>query len=157
PDQNLQSLTLATSPDAHQSMGRSDGAQGPRVAATGLKAMGNRAGVVPCREPADPPPDSDRPPPRRRDEHHRRHRMIHRRRHTYRPHFDHLDDRCLPAALSPSQLEAAYGLSTSSTAGAGKTIAVIDAFNDPNIAAELAAFDGAYGLPGTSANISNYL
>jgi subtilase family serine protease len=83
--------------------------------------------------------------------------MIHRRRHTYRPHFDRLDDRCLPAALSPSQLEAAYGLSTSSTAGAGKTIAIIDAYNDPNIAAELAAFDGAYGLPGTSANISNYL
>jgi hypothetical protein len=46
----------------------------------------------------------------------------------------------------PAQLQSAYKL-PSSTAGAGQTVAVVDAFNDPNAAADLAAYRSAAGLP----------
>ena len=46
--------------------------------------------------------------------------------------------------LTPSDLGGAYGLNT--TGGAGQTVAIVDAFNDPNIAADLATFDSQYGL-----------
>jgi subtilase family serine protease len=61
---------------------------------------------------------------------------------------------------TPAQIRAAYGLPalassasgvTSAQAaqmGAGQTIYLIDAYNDPNIAAELATFDSKFGLPG---------
>jgi subtilase family serine protease len=60
-----------------------------------------------------------------------------------------------PTGLSPSQIIAAYGFnkipsfskSYNTTAGAGETIAIVDAFNDPNIASDLAAFSSTYGLP----------
>ena len=46
----------------------------------------------------------------------------------------------------PASLQRAYKL-PSSTAGAGQTVAVIDAFNDPRAAADLAAYRSAWGLP----------
>jgi hypothetical protein len=46
--------------------------------------------------------------------------------------------------LTPSDLATAYGLTT--TGGSGQTVAIVDAFNDPNIAADLATFDAQYGL-----------
>jgi len=49
--------------------------------------------------------------------------------------------------FSPAELQAAYGLSTSPDAGVGQTIAIVDSFDDPTIAAQLAAFDAAYALP----------
>jgi hypothetical protein len=61
---------------------------------------------------------------------------------------------------TPAQIRAAYGLpalpgTTSSVTsaqaaqlGAGQTIYLIDAFNDPNVAAELASFDSKFALPG---------
>ena len=60
---------------------------------------------------------------------------------------------------SPAQIRAAYGLpalpaaGTALTAaqaaqmGAGQTIYIVDAMHDPNIAAELAAFNQKFGLP----------
>ncbi len=36
-----------------------------------------------------------------------------------------------PTGLSPAQIKKAYGFSTSATAGAGKTIAIVDAYDDP--------------------------
>jgi fibronectin type 3 domain-containing protein len=63
----------------------------------------------------------------------------------------------IPAASSgssgytPAQIRAAYGFSSTSfgsTAanGSGQTIAIIDAYNDPNIASNLATFDQAMGI-----------
>ena len=59
----------------------------------------------------------------------------------------------LPAsALQPAQIQAAYGVNSISlpnvtTAnGAGQTIALIDAYNDPNILSDLETFDAQFGL-----------
>jgi subtilase family serine protease len=52
-----------------------------------------------------------------------------------------------PSGFSPAELEAAYGLSTSPFAGAGQTIAIVDAFDNANVAAELSAFDAFWDLP----------
>ena len=46
---------------------------------------------------------------------------------------------------TPAQMKAAYGLTSSGT-GAGETIAIVDAYNDPNIASDLNTFDSAMGL-----------
>ncbi len=51
------------------------------------------------------------------------------------------------ALISPSLVKNSYKLSSSSTAGAGKTIAIIDAYDDPTAAADLATFSAQYGLP----------
>ena len=48
----------------------------------------------------------------------------------------------------PSQFQAAYGLTAASAAdGAGETVAVVDAYNDPSAASDLAAYRSAAGLP----------
>ena len=58
-----------------------------------------------------------------------------------------------PIGISPAIIQNAYNFSTSSTAGAGKTIAIVDAFDDPNAEADLAVFNSTYGLPDcTTAN-----
>ena len=58
-----------------------------------------------------------------------------------------------PSGYSPAEIRAAYEIDeiafsngTVSGDGAGQTIAIIDAYNDPNIASDLAAFDAEYGL-----------
>lgn len=48
--------------------------------------------------------------------------------------------------LTPSDLTTAYGLPATATSGTGQTVAIVDAFNDPNIATDLAHFDSQYGL-----------
>ncbi len=50
-------------------------------------------------------------------------------------------------SYSPAQIKAAYGINQLTETGAGQTIAIVDAYNDPNIEADLTAFDAAYGLP----------
>ncbi len=50
-------------------------------------------------------------------------------------------------AYSPSQVQAAYGFNKSSLTGSGQTIAIIDAYDDPNIQQDLAVFDQKYDLP----------
>ena len=62
------------------------------------------------------------------------------------------------ATYTPAQIRAAYGLSTIPTGaltaaqaaalGAGQTIYIVDAMHDPNAAAELAAFNAKFNLPG---------
>src|SRR2546425_9313873 len=52
-----------------------------------------------------------------------------------------------PTGLSPSTIKSAYSFSTSSTAGAGKTIAIVDAYDDPTAESDLAVFSSQYGLP----------
>ena len=56
------------------------------------------------------------------------------------------------AGLSPCQLQDAYRL-PSQVAGAGRTVAIVDAYDDPNAESDLATYRAAYGLPAcTTAN-----
>jgi subtilase family serine protease len=58
-----------------------------------------------------------------------------------------------PTGLSPAAIKAAYGFSTAATAGAGKTIAIVDAYDDPTAEADLGVFSSQFGLPAcTTAN-----
>lgn len=58
-----------------------------------------------------------------------------------------------PTGLSPARIKSVYSFSTSLTAGAGKTIAIVDAYDDPTAASDLAVFSSKYGLPAcTTAN-----
>ena len=50
------------------------------------------------------------------------------------------------SGFGPSDLQSAYKL-PSSTAGKGQTVAVVDAYNDPNAAADLAVYRKQFGLP----------
>ncbi len=51
------------------------------------------------------------------------------------------------ASYDPAQLQDAYGLTTpAATAAKGETVAVVDAFNDPQASANLDAYRAAYGL-----------
>jgi subtilase family serine protease len=53
------------------------------------------------------------------------------------------------SGYTPSQLRSAYNLSASGSSS--ETVAIVDAFNDPNAAADLAAYRSAYGLPACTA------
>jgi hypothetical protein len=56
-----------------------------------------------------------------------------------------------PTGLGPSQIQSAYKLAGLN--GAGRTVALVDAYNDPNAASDLATFRKAYGLAAcTTAN-----
>lgn len=58
-----------------------------------------------------------------------------------------------PSGLSPAQIKSAYAFSTSSTIGAGKTIAIVDAYDDPTAEKDLGVFSSQFGLPAcTTAN-----
>ena len=51
-------------------------------------------------------------------------------------------------AYDPAQLQNAYGLTSAATEpAAGETVAVVDAYNDPQASANLDAYRSAYGLP----------
>jgi subtilase family serine protease len=56
-----------------------------------------------------------------------------------------------PTGLTPAQVKAAYGFNSVRFGsvvgnGAGQTIAIVDAYNDPNIKNDLAKFDATFGL-----------
>ena len=53
-----------------------------------------------------------------------------------------------PTGLPPTTIEGVYGFSNAQSAGTGETIALVDAYNDPNAAGDLAKFDSQYNLPG---------
>lgn len=58
-----------------------------------------------------------------------------------------------PTGLAPATIKSAYSFPTSTTAGAGTTIAIVDAYNDPSAENDLAVFSTAFGLPScTTAN-----
>lgn len=58
-----------------------------------------------------------------------------------------------PVGLFPSAMKAAYGFSTSNTAGAGMTIALVDAYDLPTAENDLNVFSQQFGLPAcTTAN-----
>ncbi|MFI5973822.1 putative Ig domain-containing protein [Streptomyces sp. NPDC051452] len=49
-----------------------------------------------------------------------------------------------PSGLSPANLHSAYALPT--TGGSGLTVAIVDAYNDPNAESDLATYRSTYGL-----------
>ena len=51
-----------------------------------------------------------------------------------------------PTGYGPADLQSAYAL-PSSTAGAGQTVAIVDAFDDPTAEQDLAQYRSFYGLP----------
>ncbi|MDQ1722875.1 MAG: hypothetical protein QOI26_2609, partial [Pseudonocardiales bacterium] len=56
-----------------------------------------------------------------------------------------------PAGYGPADLRSAYNLPTD--AGTGQTVAIVDAYDDPNAEADLAVYRAQYGLPAcTTAN-----
>jgi subtilase family serine protease len=56
-----------------------------------------------------------------------------------------------PTGLGPSEIQSAYKLAGLS--GGGRTVAIVDAYDDPNAASDLATYRKAYGLPDcTTAN-----
>ncbi|MDX6469780.1 MAG: hypothetical protein QOF75_1583 [Gaiellaceae bacterium] len=58
-----------------------------------------------------------------------------------------------PTGLSPATIKSAYSFSTSSTAGFGQTIAIVDAYDDPTAESDLSVFSSQFGLPAcTTAN-----
>jgi subtilase family serine protease len=52
-----------------------------------------------------------------------------------------------PTGLSPATIKSVYSFPTSSTAGAGKTIAIVDAYDDPSAESDLGVFSSQFGLP----------
>ncbi len=68
--------------------------------------------------------------------------------HHIKPHTNPL----LPSGFSPAQIIKGYGF-PSNLQGAGQTIAIIDAFDNPNVESDLLTFTNTYGLPAcTTAN-----
>ncbi len=56
-----------------------------------------------------------------------------------------------PVGLTPTQMKAAYGFSTSNSAGAGMTIAIVDAYDLPTAENDLNVFSSQFGLPACTA------
>ncbi|HXR54569.1 MAG TPA: PKD domain-containing protein [Acidimicrobiales bacterium] len=56
------------------------------------------------------------------------------------------------SGLSPTNIESVYGFSGSSSAGTGKTIAIVDAYDDPTAAADLSTFSTQWNLPSCTTN-----
>ncbi|GGJ59253.1 S53 family peptidase [Streptomyces brasiliensis] len=57
-----------------------------------------------------------------------------------------------PSGYGPSSLQSAYNL-PSSTAGSGRTVAIVDAYDDPTAEADLGVYRSQFGLPAcTTAN-----
>jgi hypothetical protein len=86
-------------------------------------------------------------------------------RRVVRPWMERLADRCLLSGYNVAQVTHAYGLDaitfTSASGhpiagdGSGKTIALIEAYDDPNIASDLHVFDQANGLPDPTLSVVN--
>ncbi|MET7682744.1 S53 family peptidase [Streptomyces sp. NPDC005423] len=63
-------------------------------------------------------------------------------------------DASTPSGYSPTNIRSAYGLTSAAASnGAGETIAIVDAYNDPNAESDLATYRSYYGLSAcTTAN-----
>src|SRR5215813_9514634 len=76
-----------------------------------------------------------------------------------------LESRTVPAYLTPAQVRHAYGFdqiqftSNGKTVpgdGSGQIIAIVTAFDDPNIASDLDTFDAAFSINGTQTLLQQY-
>src|SRR5438309_5456002 len=68
-----------------------------------------------------------------------------RRRNPLR--FEELESRILLTLYGPSQILHAYGFDKLPYDGSGQTIAIVDAYDNPNAVSDLATFDQLFGLP----------
>ncbi|HEX3999726.1 MAG TPA: S53 family peptidase [Pirellulales bacterium] len=59
------------------------------------------------------------------------------------------------SVYTPAQIRAAYGFTGVSETGAGQTIAIVDAYGDPTISADLHAFDQQFGLADPKLSVVN--
>jgi subtilase family serine protease len=58
-----------------------------------------------------------------------------------------------PPGIYPGKMKAAYGFNTITNHGAGQIIGIVDAYEDPNVEADLGTFNTQFGLPAcTTAN-----
>lgn len=80
------------------------------------------------------------------------------RKNRFRPILDRMEGRLLlsnssasPYGLTPAQIEGAYGVPGGQ--GQGKEIAIVVVGNNPNVQADLNAYDAQYGLPNTTISI----
>ncbi|HLN28480.1 MAG TPA: S8 family serine peptidase [Gemmataceae bacterium] len=53
----------------------------------------------------------------------------------------------IAAVYTPAQMRTAYGLNLLSNKGQGTTVAIVDAYNDPNITSDLSLFSSYFSLP----------
>ena len=61
-----------------------------------------------------------------------------------------------PGSYGPADLQSAYGLTAASASqGTGETVAIVDAYNDPDAQADLSAYRSYYGLPPTTITVLN--
>lgn len=60
--------------------------------------------------------------------------------------YSSLTSDAVPEGLNPSDVQAAYNL-PSATAGKGQTIAIVDAYDDPNAEDDLGVYRAQFGLP----------
>src|SRR4051812_48381146 len=58
-------------------------------------------------------------------------------------YLEHRD--LLSVSYAPAQVVHAYGFDQQTLTGSGQTIAIVDAYDNPNIASDLAAFDTKFG------------
>jgi subtilase family serine protease len=56
------------------------------------------------------------------------------------------------SAYNPSQMRHAYGFDQVANEGSGQVIGIVDAYDDPNIEADLSVFDREFGLPACSSS-----
>ena len=52
-----------------------------------------------------------------------------------------------PSGFGPSDLLSAYGLAAAASGGAGRTVAIVDAYDQPNAESDLGVYRSQYGLP----------
>ncbi|MFI9275654.1 putative Ig domain-containing protein [Kitasatospora sp. NPDC052896] len=70
------------------------------------------------------------------------------------PHLASTSPNATVSGFGPTDLQSAYNLASAAAAnGGGETVAVVDAFDDPNAESDLAVYRSQYGLPAcTTAN-----
>lgn len=82
-----------------------------------------------------------------------------RTRRSARPSYEVLDERIVLSAVTGAQLRTAYGISsfnyiqngkTVTPDGTGETVALVDAYHDPNLFSNVQTFDAHYGLSNPS-------
>jgi len=52
-----------------------------------------------------------------------------------------------PTGITPAQMRTAYGFASVANLGAGQVIGIVDAYDDPNIEADLGVFSSQFSLP----------
>ncbi len=58
-------------------------------------------------------------------------------------------------SFTPAQIQQAYQFNQVSYNGSGETIAIVDAYNDPDIQSDLNTFDTEFSLPSTTISVVN--